>query len=61
MHEYFVDNSANTKENSSSTDTTPIPDQQAQEIKPEMQKNRRRKRVLKSKTYLNEDGYMGKS
>jgi hypothetical protein len=56
----FVDNSVNTKQSSTSTDTTSIPDQQAQDSKPEVQKNRRRKRVLKSKTYLNDEGYMGK-
>ena len=55
----FVDNSVSTKQ--SSSDTTSIPDQQAQDNKPEIQKNRRRKRVLKSKTYLNDEGYMGKA
>ena len=54
-----LDNSVSTKQSSSGTDNTPIPDQQAQFVK-ETQKNRRRKKVLKSKTYLNDDGYMGK-
>ena len=55
----LLDNSVSTKQSSSGADNTPIPDGQAQVIKPETQKNRRRKKVLKSKTYLNDDGYMG--
>ena len=59
LYPYSLDNSVNTKQ--SNSDSTPIPDQQPQDNKPaEAQKIRRRKRVLKSKMHLNDEGYMGK-